>query len=133
MTTRKRCEACEEVELYGMRNRNHGFNVVLKIIRRSVVEQRCRFQWSQNELAKRAKLSRSTVGAFERGDTISFLNFIKITRALKMEDAWGAFQYYAENNKESKSMCLSLTIMQTRPTRSKDSDTHHSIFDGRFV
>jgi DNA-binding XRE family transcriptional regulator len=133
MATKKRCEACEEVELYGLRNRNHGFNVLLRIIRRSVVEQRCRFQWSQNELAKRTNLSRSTIGAFERGDTISFLNFVKITSALKMEDAWGAFQFYAENNEETKNMCLSLTIMQTRPTRSKAAKARDNIYSDRLV
>jgi DNA-binding XRE family transcriptional regulator len=121
MTTRKRCEACDEVDLHGQRNRHITVESLLYQLRADVVEQRCRYQWSQNQLAKRAQISRSTLGAFERGDTISFRNFVKITRALNMGAAWGAFHYYAQNNEETKNRQLSSTILQSRPTRSKQA------------
>jgi transcriptional regulator with XRE-family HTH domain len=114
MTAKKRCEACDEVDLYGQRNRHITVESLLYQLRADVVEQRCRYQWSQNQLAKRAQISRSTLGAFERGDTISFRNFVKITRALNMGAAWGAFHYYAQNNQEP-------AIVEHHPTIPTDS------------
>ncbi len=128
MAVKKRCEACAEVELNGQRNRHIHLETLLYQLRADVVEERCRYQWSQNQLAKRAQISRSTLGAFERGDTISFRNFVKITRALNMGAAWGAFHYYAQNNEETKNRQLSSSIIQSRPTRSKQAQAPYNPF-----
>ena len=123
----KTCITCEQNQRYADYISSLSEYDLFYQIRSEVIEQRCRLQWSQNDLAKWAKVSRSTVGSFERGDTITLRNFLKISHTLKMYAAWGSFLYNAKFNPAVRQMSHSSKIMQTRPTRSTSKESNASI------
>lgn len=97
MPATKICDRCDQMERkYDYANRM-DLEELLTALRSELHEQRHRFNWSQTELAKRAGLSRSTVSAFEAGDAISLLNFLKITQTLEVAGAWGPWIYAVAN------------------------------------
>ena len=123
----KICDTCEQNQRYADYAGRMTEDELFFFLRSEVIEQRCRLQWSQNELAKWAQVSRSTVGSFERGDTITLRNFLKISHTLKMYAAWGSFLYNAKFNPAVRQMSHSSKIMQTRPTRSSSKESNASI------
>ncbi len=123
----KICDTCDQTQRYVDYAGRITEDQLFYFLRSEVIEQRCRLQWSQNELAKWAKVSRSTVGGFERGDTITLRNFLKISQTLQMHAAWGSFLYNAKFNPAVRQMSHSSKIMQTRPARSSSKGSNSSI------
>lgn len=123
----KTCDTCEQNQRYADYAGRMTEDELFYLLRSEVIEQRCRLQWSQNELAKWAKVSRSTVGGFERGDTITLRNFFKISQTLQMHAAWGSFLYNAKFNPAVRQMSHSSKIMQTRPARSLSKASAESV------
>ena len=123
----KICDPCDQTQRLTNYVSSLDASDLYHRLRLEVIDQRCRLQWSQNDLAKWAKVSRSTVGSFERGDTITLRNFLKISQTLQMHTAWGSFLYNAKFNPALRQMSHSSKIMQTRPTRSSTKESNASI------
>ncbi len=74
------------MSVYGMSDRT-----VLKEIGRRLKNFRLNKNISQQDLAERAGLNRTTVGDIERGAPFSMLAFVQMLRALNILDGVGTF------------------------------------------
>ena len=115
----KICDPCDQTQRLTNYVSSLDTSDLYHRLRLEVIDQRCRLHWSQNELAQMANISRSTLGSFERGATISLRNFLTITQTLRMHSAWGSFIYNAQFNPGKRDSSVPIKIIQTRPTRSR--------------
>lgn len=113
----KFCDTCDQIQRITNQISSDDASDLYLRLRFEVIDQRCRLRWSQNKLAQMSKVSRSTLGSYERGEVISLLNFLKITQTLHMHSAWGGFIYNARFNPHERHVSLTTKLIQTRPTR----------------
>jgi transcriptional regulator with XRE-family HTH domain len=113
----KICDTCDQIQRITNLVSSKDASELYDRLRLEIIDQRCRLRWSQNKLAQMSKVSRSTLGSYERGEVISLLNFLKITQTLYLYSAWGSFIYNAAFNPHEQHVSLSTNLIQTRPTR----------------
>lgn len=88
---------------------------ILKQVGEFIRQTRIRNNMTQDDLARRAAVSRSTLSLIERGDNISLLNLVKI---LRMLDALYVFKAF-ETSEEISPLMLAQKLKTRRKRASR--------------
>lgn len=93
---------------------------ILKAIGAFIKHHRLALNLSQQELAKKTAISRSTLSLLERGETVTTITLVKVCRMLEQLNVFSQFEV---TNELSPMMLLKMQEKKRKRARKKDDDS----------